>query len=159
MSIIRLILLQVCTVVAIGCERQPQTASPSAEDKPKSSLKVWIAAPDNGSTYHAPAVVYILAGVELAGGAKAGDAVTVDFFANTHRLGSRQSLWHKGIKPDPSSRNFQPMIMSAAGFGGVSLCWSNVPAGIYALTAKASGLHGLSAVSEGVNITVSPSNP
>jgi len=156
MSIIRVILLQVGMFIALGCERQPQTTSPSAGDKQDSSLKVWIVAPDNGSAYHAPAVVYILAGVDLAGGAKAGDTVTVDFFAGTNRLGSRQSAWHNGIKPDPSSRNFQPMIMSAAGFGGVDLCWSNVPAGSYALTARASGLRGLSAVSESVNISISP---
>ena len=145
--------------IAIGCERQPQTKSPSAVNQQESSLNVWVVAPDNGSTYPAPAVVYILAGVGLAGGAKAGDTVTVDFFANTNRLGSRQSVWHNGIKPDPSSRHFQPMIMSAAGFGGVELCWSNVPAGSYALTARASGWHGLSAVSESVNITISSSNP
>ncbi|MGA2248529.1 MAG: hypothetical protein ABSH48_26485 [Verrucomicrobiota bacterium] len=154
--IIRVILFQVCMFIAIGCERQPQTTGPPVGNKQESSLKVWIIAPDNGSTYRAPAVVYILAGVDLAWGAKAGDTVTVEFFANKTRLGSRQTVWHKGIKPDPSSRKFQPMIMSGAGFGGVELCWSNVPAGSYALSAKASGLRGLSAVSENINIAISP---
>jgi hypothetical protein len=90
MSIIRMIFLQGCMLIAIGCERQPQATSASAGNKQESSLKVWLVAPDNGSTYHAPALVYILAGVDLAAGAKAGDTVTVDFFASTNKLGSRK---------------------------------------------------------------------
>jgi hypothetical protein len=113
----------------------------------------------NGAILHKPAHIFILAFVTTAVAAHAGDSVTIDFFANASKLGSGKSVWHNAIKPDPNSRKFQPMIMVDAGFGGVDFDWSNAPAGSYALTARAAGLHGLSAVSAPVNITVLASPP
>ena len=113
----------------------------------------------DGAILHKPAHIFILADVTTAVAAHAGDSVTVDFFANTSKLGSRKSLWHNAVKPDPHSRKFQPMIIVDAGFGGVDFDWSNAPAGSYALTAKAYGLHGLSAVSAPLNITILASSP
>lgn len=108
--------------------------------------------------FHAPATIRIQANVTLDDRAHKGESVRVEFYANTKRLGSRKSAWHDAIGPDPHSRNFQPMIMMAAGFWPVGLDWSNVPAGSYTLTARAIGAKGRSAVSAPVNITVLPSS-
>jgi len=94
--------------------------------------------------------------VTLDAPASAGDSVRVDFFANARKLGLRKSVWHAALGPDPHSHRAQPMIMRAAGFDPVLLNWSNVPAGVYALTARATGAGGRAAVSEPVKITVMP---
>jgi hypothetical protein len=147
------ILSLLCLLALIGWRRQP-----AAGRGPTGPLTVSVEWPQNGATYQAPATVRLLARVDAVGDAK-GDEAVVDFFANTNKLGSRTAFWHEGIRPDPTSRKAQPMIMANPGFGGVSLDWSNVPAGSYTLTARASGWHGLSATSAPVNITVLPAGP
>jgi len=142
-----------------------QTPGASPGKPPQNPLSVTLEVMCNGDalhagdTLHAPAGIFILAGVTTKVGAHAGDTVTIDLFANNNKLGSRKSVWHDAIKPDPHSRKFQPMIMVAPGFGWVDFTWSNAPAGSYALTARASGLHGLSVVSAPVNITIVTSVP
>src|SRR5208282_2123898 len=60
----------------------------------------------DGDTLHAPKDIFILAFVTTAVAAHAGDSVTIDFFANTNKLGSGKSVWHNAIRPDPHSRKF-----------------------------------------------------
>ena len=118
------------------------------------SLSLWL--PDPEGSFHAPATIGLMAQITLNAPAPAGDSVRVDFFANTNKLGSRKSVWHDAIGPDPHARNFQPMIMRRAGFDPVEMEWSNAPAGGWAVTARATGVRGRSAVSAPLNITVLP---
>jgi hypothetical protein len=106
--------------------------------------------------FYTPATISIQADVSLDAPARAGDSVRVEFYANTKRLGSGKSVWHDEIGSNPHSRDFQPMHITPAGFWPVELIWNNAPVGTYALTAKATGARGRSAVSAPVNITVLP---
>ncbi len=104
--------------------------------------------------FHAPATISLHADVSLDVPARAGDSVQVEFYANKKCLGSRKSVWHDTVRPNPHFHDFQPMHITPAGFRPVELVWNNPPVGTYALTAKAIGPNGLSAVSAPVNITV-----
>jgi len=142
----------------IACSSLAQTSSPPSGNNLTNLLAVQIDLMAGSEVFHAPASVSIQAVVALDAPARAGDSVQVEFFANTRRLGSRESVWHNAIGPNPHSRSFQPMIMVAAGFWPVGLVWSNAPPGDYALTAKATDSKGRSAVSAPVKITVLPSS-
>jgi len=154
-SPIRTILFALCLFIA--CISFAQPARPPSGNNSTNLLAVELWLPQGDEVLHAPATISIQANVALDAPAQKGDFVRIEFYANTKRLGSRKSVWHDAVGPDPHSRKFQPMIMSAAGFWPVGLDWSNVPAGSYALTAKASDTKGRSAVSTPVNITVLPS--
>ncbi len=106
--------------------------------------------------FHAPATISIQADISLDAPVRAGDSVRIEFYANTKRLGSRKSVWHDEMGPNPHSRDFQPMHIFPAGFVPVVLVWNNPPVGAYALTARMTWTNGLSAVSTPVNIAVLP---
>lgn len=119
-------------------------------------LTLWIEAPADGSTWQAPAAITLMAGVSVTGEARPGDTITVDFFANAAKLGSGKAVWHGEVKPDLHSRNFQSMVMVAAGFSGADFIWPRPRPGTYTLTARASGLSRLPVVSAPVCITILP---
>jgi hypothetical protein len=135
-----------------------QTAAPPLGINTTNPLAVGLTLwpPERDASFSAHDTIELMAQITLDAPASAGDLVRVDFFANARKLGSRKSVWHAGFGPDPHSHHAQPMIMRRAGFDPVLLDWSNVPAGKYALTAKATGAGGRSAVSEAVKVTVGP---
>ena len=153
-----------CLLMVIGASAQ--TPDAPGGKPPQTPLSVTLEVLCNGDVLHdgdalrTPAHLFFLVYPTTTIAAHKGDSVTIDFFANTNKLGSQKCVWHEGIRPDPHSRKFQPMIIVAPGFGGVSFDWTNAPAGSYKLTARASGLHGLSAVTTPLHITIlAPSGP
>ena len=120
------------------------------------SLSAEIFIPQGGETFKAPAKIEIVAWVGKDRAVREGDSVSVEFFANTNSLGKRVSYWHPEKRPPSGPGMATPFIIVAAGFDSVSLTWNNVPAGSYALTAKATFSKSISSVSKAVNITVAP---
>jgi len=147
------ILFPLCLFIA--CSSCAQSPSPPSGNNSTNLLAVEITIFDN-KTFHAPATISIIASVSQSAPGRKGDSVRVEFFANTNRLGVRKSFWHDAVRPNPHSRNAQPMIMVAAGFDLVELVWSDPPAGNYTLTARATGAKGRSATSSPVSITILP---
>lgn len=153
------------TCLSLVCSGLAQPSSTASENSPQKPLEVSLEVLSNGSILHdgdtlrAPTALWIGASIKTAVAGHAGDSITVDFFANTNRLGSRKYGWLDKIEPDLHSLKPQPMIIRAAGFYGGDFVWSNAPAGSYALTAKAWGWHGHSDVSAPINITISSPHP
>jgi hypothetical protein len=133
-----------------------QTAAPPAADGSTNQLSVSLWLPRTAEAPHAPAAIHMYAYVASSAPAQKGDVVRIDFYAGTNLLGSNEAVWHAGIRPDPHSNKPQPMIVSLPGFSPASMVWSNVPAGTYALTARASEAGGATAVSPPANLTVQP---
>jgi hypothetical protein len=128
----------------------------SGQQKPlKVSLTVWVlgreGAVDPNYKVYAPVNIFVGAQVATAVPMQAGDVVTVDFLANTNKLGSRTSEWSDVMAFDPAI-----MKWAVRGFYGVELEWTNVPPGNYALRARASVFHGPSGISTLSNITILP---
>jgi len=150
------IFLPLCLLVA--CDRHKQNTSPPSGTNSTNPLAVTLSVwPPDDIVFRAPATISIQAEVTLGAQNRAGNSVRVDFFADTNFLGSRNSVWHDEIRPDPHSRNAQPMIIVPAGFLPVRWVWNNIPAGNYSITAQATGSEGRSASSAPLNITVLPS--
>jgi hypothetical protein len=155
----------VFTCLSLVCSGLAQSSGTPTENSPPKPLEVSLQILSNGTILHdgdtlrAPADLWIHADIMSAVAGHAGDSMTVDFFANTNRLGSRKYAWQDKIEPDPHSLKPQPMIIVAAGFYGGDIVWSNAPAGSYALTARACGWHGHSDVSVPINITISSPHP
>lgn len=97
---------------------------------PNAPPTVSIASPASGSTFTAPATIAIAATAADSDGA----VVRVDFYAGSSLIGS------------DTSSPFQ-------------LTWSNVPAGSYTLTARATDNAGAAASSSGVTVTVANAPP
>jgi hypothetical protein len=133
-----------------------QTNTPPALDDSTNQLSVTLWLPREGEPVHAPATIHLFARVLSQMPAQKGDVAKVDFFADAKRLGSGTAFWHEGFRPDMHSNRPQPMIVSRPGFSIASMVWTNAPAGIYALTARATVTGGVTAVSPPVNITVQP---
>ena len=91
---------------------------------------VSLTAPANGASYVSPALITLAA--DATG--NAGAITNVEFFNGATKLGDDQTSPYTFV-------------------------WSNVPAGSYALTAKATDDHGLSKTSAPVNITVNAPAP
>jgi hypothetical protein len=108
------------------------------------------------ASFHAPTNIVIQAFVTMPG-VRADDSVTIAFFANTNKLGSKKAVWHGAKFPPNDPHHFHYMHVVAAGFDNAYVVWKNAPAGSYALTARVSNVKGLSALSQPVNITVLPS--
>jgi hypothetical protein len=142
--------------LAIGVSPAQNTSGPSAADGTTNLLAVELGPQLSREVFHAPATVRLSAFVTLRAPAHAGDFVTVEFFANTNRLGSGRSDWHGLIRPQPRPGQPVPLFVIAPGFAPATFIWTNVPAGDYTLTARATGANGLSAVSAPVNIIVRP---
>ena len=67
-----------------------QTTTPPAGDPSTNLLAVKIFTPRAGKEYRAPATIHITVFLTPSAGARAGDAVAVEFFANKSRLGSKK---------------------------------------------------------------------
>jgi hypothetical protein len=105
---------------------------------------VSITSPTNGTSYPAPANVFLIAEASDQDGFVTG----VEFFAGSNSIGITTN-WVVVDPPVPSG-DFVP------GTRAFFFDWTNVPAGVYALAAKATDNGGASTVSSPVNITVGP---
>jgi len=143
-----------CWLIASNSFAQPSSSSGQAGTTDKLSVQLWPQL--SREVFHAPATVRIAAYVTVRAPAHAGDFIGVEFFANTNNLGSSKSFWHGAIRPQTRSGQPTPMYVIAPGFSPANFIWTNVPAGQYTLTARATCTNGLSAVSEPLQLTVSP---
>ena len=105
----------------------------------------------DGGVLHAPVDIYISPCVGTTVTAHKGDYIMVYLSANQNRLWSAKFKWRDAIKHTA----ILPLESPAGFFGGV-FAWSNAPAGSYSIIATTSKLHGFSAVSSPVHITISP---
>jgi hypothetical protein len=111
---------------------------------------------DEDKVFAAPCDVHIQASVGAVGNLRAGDTVSVDFFANTNNIGSGTCVWHEEVNPSKQwhGRGAVPLFIIPAQFSPAAMVWHNPPPGKYALTAKASCGKTVSAVSTPFNITI-----
>ena len=95
---------------------------------------------DDDKVFAAPCDVHVLAVVGATGNLRAGDTVSVDFFANTNMIGSGTCVWHEEVNPSKQwhGRGAVPMFIMPAGFSPAEMVWHNPSPGTYALTARAS---------------------
>jgi hypothetical protein len=100
---------------------------------------VAIVTPTNGTSYAAPANIFIIANANDPDGYQT--LVGVDFYAGSLHLGFKTNL--------PTANPIGPFFIS----------WTNVPAGIYELTAVATDIAGARATSAPVRVTVGPVPP
>ncbi|HEX4350311.1 MAG TPA: hypothetical protein VH251_07980, partial [Verrucomicrobiae bacterium] len=133
-----------------------QTNPPPATGDSTNQFSVTLWLPRAGEPVQAPATIHLFASLTSSMPGKKGDMATVDFFAGAKPIGTGKALWHDGVRPNMHSNKPQPMIVSRPGFSFASMIWSNVPAGAYVLTGRASLSDGETAVSPPVNITVQP---
>lgn len=111
-----------------------QVGSADSTNGGNSPPEVKLVSPENGAHFTAPATIYLAAqGSDLDGWIR-----TVEFFANDRSLGVTTN--------NP---------LSASPVNPFQLTWTNVPAGEYALRAKATDDRGASAISPAVKATVS----
>ena len=145
------------SLLTAGCG---QAQPPGGSDSPAPTPEAWIQALDqgktirDGDTLHAPAEIFMFLGVSSESKGGPGDHITIELMDNTNKLYSARCGWHKGIRPDPNSRNAQPMIVQLPGFDNADFTWNNPPVGSHVLTAHAFGLGDLSVTSAALHITV-----
>jgi hypothetical protein len=132
----------------------PAGESSTITTNPPLVVRLWL--PKNAESLHAPAAVHIYARVTSLQSGHEGDKVQVDFFADAKAIGSSQSFWRAGKRPDPNSNRPQPMIVLLPGFAPTALTWSNAPAGTHVLTARATQNNGDTAISPPVSVTILP---
>jgi hypothetical protein len=161
-----------------GCHGKPETIySPPAFGLSTSAPAVKIIVPADGATFHAHADIRLLAlatphgsaleptipaSKSVPGGNETwefvqsdGDGYSVEFLADTNSLGTQGAgMVSARVKPEPGKAT--PFIMPVIGYPSVELVWHDVPAGHYALTARALNQNGQATVSAPVNITVQP---
>ena len=147
--------ISACMII---CSSSAQNVVPFGSGDSTNQLSVWLDLKwnTNNATFHAPATIDIFAYIELRPNPRAGDAVKVEFFANTNHLGSGKAIWHDEIRPKEIPGQAVPLHILAAQFYPAEYVWKKVPAGIYTLTARATWTNGLSAVSAPLNVTVLP---
>ena len=129
---------------------------PPADGDSTNRLSVQIDLRWGTKVFHAPATMDILAYVGLRPRPRAGDVVRVEFFADAKSLGSAKAIWHDEVRPTAPPGYAVPMHILAAQFYPAEWVWKKVPAGTYALTARATWTNGLTTVSTPVNVTVLP---
>lgn len=116
------------------------------------SVQLWL---PQKTGLRAPATIDIQAYVRMQEDRlKAGDAMNVEFFANSRSIGSARAAWHDLIRPHVNPGQAMPMWIMPAGFYPAKWTWKDVPAGEYSLTAQATWTNSISAVSPAVSITV-----
>jgi hypothetical protein len=141
-------------LLIVGCSPgQTSVAPPNTSSGKPVSVEVFVFSPDH--VYYAPTNIQIQAFVVMAG-AQAGDSVTVDFFANSNKLGSVKSKWHEAIFPPNKPHQAQYMHVLPAGFDPMGIVWRKPQPGDYLLTAKASSAGGVPVVSQPLKITILP---
>lgn len=113
---------------------------------------------DDETNFFTPCDIHISAGVNVKPQAHEGESVTIEFFANTNRLGSQKSDWLPELNPSAHARPGQavPMFIRPAQFPGVEFVWKNPPPGHYTLTAKATFGKNPPAISRPIVIDVFP---
>jgi hypothetical protein len=142
-------LLALCLLMT-QCDRGAQKLKGGA-----SALSVEIFTPEAGEIFQGPTNIQLIAWAKITG-ARAGDKVKVDFYANTNFLGSAEARWHEAVFPPKDPHHFHYMHVLPAGFDALETVWRKPASGNYALTLKASGPNGLAATSAPVNVTVLP---
>ncbi|HXC35561.1 MAG TPA: hypothetical protein VNV43_06765 [Candidatus Acidoferrales bacterium] len=115
----------------------------------------------DGEAVHAPAGFYLSPSVRTTLPLHAGDAVTIDIYADGQKLLSQRAAWHEETNPSKNARPGEavPMIIQAAQFFYKDTDWTNVPEGNHVVLAHAYDFHGLSAFSKPMHITVLPPLP
>ena len=137
------------------CHGLAQAASSPNDDNSTNQLSVLLWAPK--TDFHAPATIDVVATVQVfQAGLKAGDTVHVDFFEHATYLGSGKTVWHGVIRPHVPPGSAMPMWVRPAGFDPVEYIWKNVPAGNYALRAKAMWGTNVTAISSPLDVHVLP---
>lgn len=116
------------------------------------SVQLWL---PHKTGLQAHATIDIQAYVRMQeNGLKAGDAMNVEFFANSKSIGSSKAVWHETIRPQVKPGQAMPMWIRPAGFYPAQWTWKDVPAGDYSLTARATWTNGASAMSPALSVTV-----
>jgi hypothetical protein len=135
-----------------------QSFGPPLDGDSTNQLSVWLDLRwnTNNAVFHAPARIDLVAYVRMEPHPHAGDAVPVEFFADSKRLGSGKAVWHDVIRPHARPGEAVPMWIMAAQFYPAEFVWKKVPEGVYMVTAKAIWTNGLSAVSAPLKVTVLP---
>ena len=115
----------------------------------------------DGEAVHAPAGFYLSPSVRTTLPLHAGDAVTIDIYADGQKLLSQRAAWHEETNPSKNARPGEavPMIIQAAQFFYDDAHWTNVSEGNHVVLAHAYDFHGLSAFSKATHITVLPPLP
>ena len=171
-----LAILLLCGLAA-GCDSKAGTLySPPEFGDPAHPPAVRLIVPAGGAKFHAHADIRLVAiatpnGTDLGSDQDAArryaDAnkwnfmqdpqhtFLIEFLAGTNSLGVQTSSM---VSASMRSRHGEavPMIVGLVGYPAVELIWRNVPAGNYALTAKATNEKRLATVSTPVHITVLP---
>ena len=143
-----------CLLAAGSSLAQP--THPPAGNNSTNQLSVRIWPQLSHIVFHAPATVRIRAIVTLNAPSQQGDFVGVEFFAGATHLGSGKAVWRSMLTPLSRPGQAAPILTITPSFLPAQLIWTNVPAGTYALTAKATWKNGLPAVSAPVPVTVHP---
>jgi hypothetical protein len=146
----------VLSCLIVVCSSRAQMPGPPADGDSTNRLSVQIDLRWGTKVFHAPATMDILAYVGLRPRPRAGDVVRVEFFADAKSLGSAKAIWHDEVRPTAPPGYAVPMHILAAQFYPAEWVWKKVPAGTYALTARATWTNGLTTVSTPVNVTVLP---
>jgi len=108
----------------------------------------------DGARVQAPAVVYLFPHLEAAVKPHAGDTVAIDFFANDQKLCSQKAVWQDERRPAQRPGQAVPLWIMRAQFLISDCVWSNPAPGSYTLTARATGLKGLSADAAPLRVSV-----
>jgi hypothetical protein len=149
--------------LAAGSSRA-QMPGPPENDNSTNGLTVWLDLRwnTNNAVFTAPAKLDLMGYVGLNPQPAEGDQVRVDFFADQQHLGTGHAVWHGAEGPPPRKWYLlgpppaQPMHIIAAQFYPAEFVWRKVPAGTYALTARATWTNGITTVSAPVQATVLP---
>jgi hypothetical protein len=95
--------------------------------------------PNTRNTFIAPCDVHISAYIAMQPPPHDGDIVTIDFYSNGEKLGTRKSEWMPELNPSAHRHGNEvvPLFIRPAQFSQPNLVWTNPPPGRYELTAKA----------------------
>lgn len=147
----------------VGCAVAPTGVFAQTNATLKVSMTVLFQGRDvtNGEAVHAPANFYMFPSVRATPEPQPGQAMTIDFYADGHLLSSQEAVWHAELNPSKTARPGEavPLFIRPAQFFYKSADWTNVPEGPHVLEARAHGIHGISASSPPMHITVLPPPP
>jgi hypothetical protein len=142
------------SVAADGGQTNAIRSDPTETGSTNQPFSVALWYPRAAEPFHAPATITLLASVRVPSPRQPGEPIRIDFFANGNPIGAGQAIWHAGIQPDPQSRRAQPMIVRLPGYSPAPLVWSNIPAGRYTLSARATAANGTTVISPSAQVTV-----
>ena len=115
----------------------------------------------DGEMVHAPGNFFLSPSIQTTLPLHAGDAVTIDIYADGRKLLSQRAAWQEEFNPskNPPPGVAVPMIIRPAQFFYKDLDWTNVSEGKHVVLAQAYDFHGLSAFSKPMHIIVLPPLP